>query len=56
MARAWNELAEFYLEKEDVVIGSIDCTDSPKGKKLCIRFTITGIQTLLYGPTDCDGA
>jgi thiol-disulfide isomerase/thioredoxin len=56
MARAWNELAEFYAEKEDVVIGSIDCTDSPEGKNLCIRFKITGMPTLLYGPTDFDGA
>mmetsp|Transcript_38817 Transcript_38817/g.93379 ORF Transcript_38817/g.93379 Transcript_38817/m.93379 type:complete len:247 (+) Transcript_38817:335-1075(+) len=52
MAGAWNELATYYQELPDndnILIGSIDCTDSPKGKELCARFKIMGLPTLLYG-------
>ncbi|KAL3782922.1 hypothetical protein HJC23_004901 [Cyclotella cryptica] len=57
MAKSWNELAEYYQNngKTDVLIGSIDCTDSPHGKNLCIKFKITGLPTLLYGPSGSDG-
>lgn len=57
MAMAWNELAEYYEKtgKTDVLIGSVDCTDSPHGKNLCIQFKITGLPTLLYGHTGSGG-
>merc|ERR1719293_220243 len=35
MAKAWNELAAYFLDFDDILIGSVDCTDSPKGKLLC---------------------
>lgn len=52
MAGAWNELATYYEDlpnTDNILIGSIDCTDSPKGKELCARFKIMGLPTLLYG-------
>ncbi|KAL7445948.1 hypothetical protein ACHAXH_009596 [Discostella pseudostelligera] len=58
MAGAWNELANYYQEKHDnnhILIGSIDCTDSPKGKDLCGRFEIVGLPTLLYGDASLGG-
>lgn len=57
MAKAWNELAEYYqhLGNDDVLIGSVDCTDSPHGKTLCMRFKLAGLPTLLYGPTSYNG-
>lgn len=57
MAPAWNELATYYQTKGDdnVLIGSVDCTDSPRGKTLCMRFKLTGLPTLLYGPTSYNG-
>lgn len=57
MAKAWNELAEYYQKtgKTDVLIASVDCTDSPNGKSLCMRFKLAGLPTLLYGPTSYDG-
>lgn len=57
MAKAWNELAEYYQQtgEQDVLIGSVDCTDSPHGKNLCMRFKLTGLPSLLYGPTSYDG-
>lgn len=57
MAPAWNELASYYETRDDdnVLIGSVDCTDSPHGKTLCMRFKLTGLPTLLYGPTSYNG-
>jgi len=57
MAEAWNELAEYYnqIGETDVLIGSVDCTDSPDGKNLCMRFKLTGLPSLLYGPTSFNG-
>lgn len=64
MANAWNELASYYHNQSDrdmqqnennVLIGSIDCTDSPKGKELCARFKIIGLPTLLYGDASFGG-
>ena len=57
MAKAWNELADYYdrMGNGDVLIGSVDCTDSPKGKNLCMRFQLTGLPTLLYGTTSYNG-
>eukprot|EP00956_Cyclotella_meneghiniana_P043912 scaffold293993_cov79-Cyclotella_meneghiniana.AAC.1 len=57
MAAAWNELASYYETRDDdnVLIGSVDCTDSPHGKTLCMRFKLTGLPTLLYGPTSYNG-
>lgn len=58
MAQAWNELAEYYQQSgnDDILIGSVDCTDSPHGKTLCLKFKLSGLPTLLYGPTSYDGA
>ncbi len=69
MAKAWNELASYYHSQNEpdmeqnnentennVLIGSIDCTDSPKGKELCARFKIIGLPTLLYGDASFGGA
>ena len=45
MAKDWNKLATHYQEStedDDVLIGSIDCTNAPSGKKLCARFKIMG--------------
>ncbi|KAL3758439.1 hypothetical protein ACHAWU_005439 [Discostella pseudostelligera] len=60
MAGAWNELANYYQETHDnnnnnILIGSIDCTDSPKGKDLCGRFEIVGLPTLLFGDASLGG-
>lgn len=63
MAGAWNELANYYQEAHEdttnknnnVLIGSIDCTDSPMGKELCGRFEIVGLPTLLYGDASFGG-
>ena len=64
MAGAWNDLATYYHELHDdtkssssgnILIGSIDCTDSPKGKDLCSRFEIVGLPTLLYGDASLGG-
>ena len=57
MAKAWNELADYYeqMGNADVLIGSVDCTDSPNGKNLCMRFKLTGLPTLLYGTTSYNG-
>merc|ERR1712032_400128 len=49
MAKAWNELAAHFEDVDDILIGSVDCTDSPKGKLLCGRFKVMGLPTLLYG-------
>lgn len=64
MAGAWNKLANYYQELHNqtnnkinynILIGSIDCTDSPKGKDLCGRFEIVGLPTLLYGDASFGG-
>mmetsp|Transcript_34841 Transcript_34841/g.74269 ORF Transcript_34841/g.74269 Transcript_34841/m.74269 type:complete len:252 (+) Transcript_34841:93-848(+) len=58
IAGAWNELAKYYDElpnSDDIVIGSIDCTNSPAGKDLCGRFKIVGLPTLLYGDANFGG-
>mmetsp|Transcript_29209 Transcript_29209/g.62110 ORF Transcript_29209/g.62110 Transcript_29209/m.62110 type:complete len:247 (-) Transcript_29209:201-941(-) len=58
IAGAWSELATYYQElpdNENVLIGSIDCTDSPKGKDLCARFKMIGLPTLLYGDASLGG-
>ena len=57
MADAWNQLATYYQESsnDDVLIGSIDCTNSPDGKALCARFKIVGLPTLLYGDASLGG-
>lgn len=58
IAGAWNELATYFQESPDsdnVLIGSIDCTDSPKGKDLCARFKIIGLPTLLHGDASFGG-
>ena len=60
MAGAWNELATHYDNSQDdknnnILIGSIDCTDAPKGKALCVRFKIMGLPTLLYGDASLGG-
>lgn len=58
MAAAWNELAAYYDElpdSDDILIGSIDCTDSPNGKQLCTKLKIVGLPTLFYGSAYADG-
>lgn len=58
MAGAWNELATHYnnnSQDSNILIGSIDCTDAPKGKALCARFKIMGLPTLLYGDASLGG-
>ncbi len=58
MAGAWNELAAHYNELPDsdtILIGSVDCTDSPKGKGLCARFKIMGLPSLFYGDESLGG-
>ena len=61
MGSAWNELADYYHEQPDnnkngdILIGSIDCTNSPAGKALCARFKIMGLPTILYGDTNFGG-
>eukprot|EP00580_Thalassiosira_gravida_P010310 CAMPEP_0201648822 /NCGR_PEP_ID=MMETSP0493-20130528/38323_1 /ASSEMBLY_ACC=CAM_ASM_000838 /TAXON_ID=420259 /ORGANISM="Thalassiosira gravida, Strain GMp14c1" /LENGTH=170 /DNA_ID=CAMNT_0048124559 /DNA_START=21 /DNA_END=533 /DNA_ORIENTATION=+ len=58
MAGAWNELASYYEnlpESDNILIGSIDCTNSPKGKGLCARFKIMGLPTLIYGDASFGG-
>mmetsp|Transcript_12420 Transcript_12420/g.26427 ORF Transcript_12420/g.26427 Transcript_12420/m.26427 type:complete len:247 (-) Transcript_12420:57-797(-) len=58
IAGAWNELATYYQELPDndnILIGSIDCTNSPTGKNLCARFKIMGLPTLLYGDASLGG-
>lgn len=58
MSDAWNKLATHYEESPDdhnVLIGSIDCTDSPNGKALCARFKVVGLPTLLYGDASFGG-
>jgi thiol-disulfide isomerase/thioredoxin len=63
---AWDELASYYHGLTDgddnnnnnnnnTLIGSIDCSDSPKGKDLCVRFDIIGLPTLLYGDASLGG-
>ena len=54
MANAWNELADYNQQpdnnkNDDILIGSIDCTNSPTGKELCKRFKVMGLPTILYG-------
>ena len=58
MAPDWNKLATYYQDLPDsdnILIGSIDCTDAPAGKKLCARFKIMGLPTLLYGDAGFGG-
>ena len=60
MANAWNELADHYQQPEnnkngDILIGSIDCTNSPTGKALCAKFKIMGLPTILYGDANFGG-
>mmetsp|Transcript_24002 Transcript_24002/g.39588 ORF Transcript_24002/g.39588 Transcript_24002/m.39588 type:complete len:249 (-) Transcript_24002:134-880(-) len=60
MGNAWNELADYYQQpdnnkNEDILIGSIDCTNSPAGKALCARFKIMGLPTILYGDANFGG-
>ncbi|KAL7554589.1 hypothetical protein ACHAWF_018072 [Thalassiosira exigua] len=57
IAGAWNDLATYYeeLPENDILIGSIDCTDSPGGKGLCAKFKIMGLPTLLYGDASFGG-
>ena len=60
MANDWNELADYYQQPEnnkndDILIGSIDCTNSPSGKQLCGRFKIMGLPTIYYGPASFGG-
>ena len=59
MAKAWNKLATHYRERpgaEDILIGSVDCTDARgRGKDLCLRFRINGIPTLLHGDASLGG-
>ena len=61
MGNAWNELADYYQEQPDnnkngdILIGSIDCTNSPAGKALCARFKIMGLPTILYGDANFGG-
>lgn len=60
MGNAWNELADYYQEPNnnkngDILIGSIDCTNSPAGKALCARFKIMGLPTILYGDANFGG-
>ncbi|KAL9182377.1 hypothetical protein ACHAXT_013029 [Thalassiosira profunda] len=58
VAPDWNKLATHYQElpdSDDILIGSIDCTDSPKGKGLCARFKIMGLPTFLYGDASHGG-
>jgi thiol-disulfide isomerase/thioredoxin len=66
VAGAWDELASYYRGLSDgdddddknnnnSLIGSIDCSDSPKGKDLCERFEIIGLPTLLYGDASLGG-
>lgn len=60
MGNAWNELADYYQQPDnnqngDILIGSIDCTNSPTGKALCARFKIMGLPTILYGDTTYGG-
>lgn len=58
MAKAWNELAMYYNEesgRDDVLIGSIDCTNSPHGKNLCAKFKIMGLPTLMFGDASYSG-
>jgi len=49
MAGAWNDLARHYAGRDDVLIGSVDCTDSPGGKRLCGRHRVMGLPHVLYG-------
>ena len=60
MGNAWNELADYYQQPDnnpngDILIGSIDCTNSPTGKALCAKFKIMGLPTILYGDTTFGG-
>ncbi len=60
MANAWNELADHYQQPQNnpngnILIGSIDCTNSPTGKALCGRFKIMGLPTILYGDANFGG-
>lgn len=58
IAGDWNKLATYFEELPDddnVLIGSIDCTDAPKGKSLCARFKIMGLPTFLYGDASFGG-
>lgn len=65
IAGAWDELASYYRGLNDgddhddknnnTLIGSIDCSDSPKGKDLCVRFEVIGLPTLLYGDASLGG-
>jgi len=55
---AWNELTTYYNEgdnNDNILIGSVDCTDSPKGKGLCAKFKIMGLPTLYYGDASLGG-
>ena len=59
-APTWNKLSEYYaiqdLPKNDnILIGTVDCTDAPHGKALCARFKIVGLPTLLYGDASLGG-
>ena len=49
MAGAWTELARHYADRDDVLIGSVDCTDSPGGKRLCGKHRVMGLPHILYG-------
>ena len=58
IAGDWNKLAKYYQElpdSDDILIGSIDCTDSPKGKDLCAKFKVLGLPTFLYGDASFGG-
>ena len=70
ISAAWDELASYYRgptddgddnddmvkgNNKDILIGSIDCSDSPGGKDLCVRFEIVGLPTLLYGDASLGG-
>lgn len=56
---AWNELATYYNEgdnnNDNILIGIVDCTDSPTGKGLCAKFKIMGLPTLYYGDASLSG-
>jgi hypothetical protein len=51
MADDWENLAERLQEeeKDNILIGKVDCTKEELGKPLCKDFGVTGSPTLLYG-------
>ena len=42
-------------QNDDILIASIDCTNAFGGKRLCVKFKVRGVPTILYGDASFGG-